>query len=99
MPRETWCVVTNAFQPIISRELFEEAQRIIHSKTFFKDNEQVLESLRSLWFTKGKLSEKLINDAKDVPSTRTFSSRFGGLRNAYCLIGYTGVQSSIAITD
>jgi hypothetical protein len=98
MPRNTWCVVSNAFEPIISRETFDEAQRIIHSRTFFKTNDRVMDALRALWVEKGKLSHKLISKSKDVPSTQTFWSRFGGLRNAYRLIGYSGVQSSPDIT-
>jgi hypothetical protein len=98
MPRNTWCVVSNAFEPIISRETFDEAQRIIHSRTFFKTNDRVMDALRALWVEKGKLSQKLISKSKDVPSTQTFWSRFGGLRNAYRLIGYSGVQSSPDIT-
>lgn len=97
-PRNTWCVVPNAFEPIISRERFDEAQRIIHSQTFFKSNERVLEALRALWMEKGKLSQKLIQKAQDIPSTGTFWRRFGGLRNAYRLIGYTGAQSSNEFT-
>ena len=98
MPRNTWCMVPNAFEPIISREVFEEAQRIIHARTFFKTNDRVLDALRALWVEKGRLSQKLICKAKGVPSTQTFWSRFGGLRNAYRLIGYSGIQSSPAIT-
>jgi DNA invertase Pin-like site-specific DNA recombinase len=98
MPKSTWCVVSNAFEPIVKREIFEEAQRIIHSKTFFKTNDRVLDALRALWAEKGRLSQKLISKSKDVPSTQTFWSRFGGLRNAYRLIGYSGIQSSPDIT-
>lgn len=99
MPRDTWCVVPNAFESIVSRETFEEAQRIIHSKTFFKANDRVLDALRALRAEKGRLSFKLINKAKDLPSTQTFLRRFGGLRNAYQLIGYSGPLCSPAITD
>jgi hypothetical protein len=97
-PRDSWCVVKNAFEPIVSRESFEEAQRIIHSKTFFKADERVLDALRALWAEKGKLTQKLVSKAKDVPSTQTFWRRFGGLRNAYQQIGYSGIQASPVIT-
>ena len=89
----------NAFEPIVSQEVFEEAQRIIHSRTFFKTNERVLDALRKLWVKEGRLSTKLITSAKgDVPSAETFWRRFGGLRNAYRLIGYSGIQSSVNIS-
>jgi DNA invertase Pin-like site-specific DNA recombinase len=98
MPRSSWCIVPNAFEPIVSREVFEEAQRIIHSRTYFKTNDRVLDSLRALSVKYGRLSQKLICKSKDVPSTQTFWRRFGGLRNAYRLIGYSGIHSSPAIT-
>lgn len=98
MPRGTWCVVPNAFEPIISRERFEKAQEIIHSKTYFKPNDEVLEALRALWMEKGNLTRTLIQKAESVPSTGTLWRRFGGLRKAYRLIGYTGAQSSPEFT-
>jgi len=98
MPKNTWYVVSNAFEPIVSRETFQEAQQIMHCGTFFKTDERVLDTLRALWAEKGKLTQKLICKAKSVPSPQTFWSRFGGLRNAYRLIGYSGVQASPDIT-
>ena len=47
---------------------------------------------------KEKLSQTLIANAKDVPSTGTFWRRFGGLRNTYRLIGYAARQASLEIT-
>lgn len=98
-PRSTWCMVPGAFQPIVSRQTFDEAQRILHARTIFKTNEQVLDVLRALWKQHGRLSQKLISKAKGLPSTGTYWSRFGGLRQAYELIGYSGRQSSPSITD
>lgn len=98
MPRTSWCMVPGAFEPIISPERFEEAQKLIHSRTFFKSDDRVLDALRALWTEKGKLTQTLISKAKGVPSTGTFWWRFGGLRSAYKLIGYSGAQSSPHIT-
>ena len=98
MPKSAWCMVPNAFESIVSRETFDEVQQIIHSRTVFKSNDQVLNALRALWREKGRLSQKVICKSKDVPSTQTFWGRFGGLRNAYRMIGYSGVQSSPSIT-
>lgn len=58
----------------------------------------MLDALRALWVKKGKLTQRLICKAKNVPSPQTFWSRFGGLRNAYRLVGYSGVQASPDIT-
>jgi len=98
MPRSSWYVVPNAFEPIVSRETFQEAQRILQRGTYFQTNERLLDMLRTLWAEKGKLTQKLVSKANNVPSTGTFWHRFGGLRTAYRLIGYSGVQSSPDIT-
>jgi len=98
MPRSSWYVVSNAFEPIVSRETFQEAQRILQRGTYFQTNERLLDMLRTLWAEKGKLTQKLVSKANNVPSTGTFWHRFGGLRTAYRLIGYSGVQSSPDIT-
>lgn len=98
-PRSTWCMVPDAFQSIVSRQTFDEAHRIIQSRAIFKTNEQVLGELRSLWKENGRLSQKLISKATNIPSTGTYWGRFGGLRQAYKLIGYSGRQSSLSITE
>jgi len=98
MPRESWCVVPDAHEPIVSREEFQEAQAIMHDSTYHKTDEEVLDSLRRLLANRGRLTQELINKARDVPSTQTFWKRFGSLRKAYALIGYTGCQSSMAFT-
>lgn len=98
-PRSTWCMVPDAFEPIVSREMFDAAQRIIHSRMRFKTNEQLLDALRTLSSEKGKLSQTLVRKSKEVPSSQTFWRRLGGLRSAYQMVGYNGAQSSPAITE
>jgi hypothetical protein len=98
-PRESWCVIPNAFASIVSRELFDEAQRINQSRTIHKNNEQLLDALRALWVEKGRLTQQIINQANDVPSTQAIRVRFGSLRRVYQLIGYSGRQSSLRFTE
>lgn len=45
--------------------------------------------LRDLKDRKGGLSAILINQADDMPSSSIYTHRFGGLTEAYSLIGYT----------
>ena len=49
---------------------------------------EILDALRRLWRKKGALSLKIIAASPDVPSYKTFVSRFGCLSRAYALIGY-----------
>jgi hypothetical protein len=49
---------------------------------------ELLAGLRRLWRNKGRLSLKIIGASPEVPSYKTFVSRFGCLSRAYALIGY-----------
>ena len=48
----------------------------------------MLERLRSLLNQRGRLSKRLIDKTEDMPCAQLYQERFGGLRNAYELIGY-----------
>ncbi|MGB8789446.1 MAG: recombinase family protein [Candidatus Acidiferrales bacterium] len=88
VPRSEWIVAPDAFEPIIDATTFDEAQRILKHRTFNKSNEDLLESLRALLASKGRLSLTLIKNSPDLPSPSTYRHRFGSLRRAYELIGY-----------
>lgn len=88
IPRSDWIVTPDAFEPVIDRAAFDEAQRILRCRTFNKSNEDVLASLRVLLASKGRLSLALIKNSPDLPSPSTYRHRFGSLRRAYELIGY-----------
>lgn len=49
---------------------------------------EILDALRRLWQKKGRLSLEIIGASSEVPSQKTFVSRFGCLTRAYALIGY-----------
>ena len=51
-------------------------------------DEELLEGLRRLWRRHGVISEAIISQSAEVPSYLVYSSRFGGLTQAYRLIGY-----------
>jgi hypothetical protein len=50
--------------------------------------EELLNDLRALLASKGRLSLTVIKDSPDLMAPGTYSKRFGSLRNAYRLIGY-----------
>jgi hypothetical protein len=60
----------------------------LQSRTFNKNDEEVLDSLRTLLASVGRLSLNLIKNSADIPSPSTYRLRFGSLRRAYELIGY-----------
>ena len=48
----------------------------------------MLEGLRGLWKKKGVLNTATINAAKTIPSAVAYAKHFGGINEAYKLIGY-----------
>jgi DNA invertase Pin-like site-specific DNA recombinase len=88
LPRSEWVLTPGAFEPTVDQATYSEAQRILQERTINKSNEQMLDSLRALLDTKGRLSLTLIKNSEDVPSPSTYRHRFGSLRRAYELIEY-----------
>lgn len=88
LPKSEWVLTAGAFEPIIDPATFSEAQRALQSRTNNKSDEEVLDSLRVLLASKGRLSLNLIRNSPGVPSPSTYRHRFGSLRRAYELIGY-----------
>jgi DNA invertase Pin-like site-specific DNA recombinase len=88
LPRSEWVLTPGAFEPIVDHATYSEAQRILQGRTINKSDDELLDSLRLLLATKGRLSLSLIKSSADVPSPSTYRHRFGSLRRAYELIGY-----------
>jgi DNA invertase Pin-like site-specific DNA recombinase len=88
LPRSEWVLTPGAFEPIVDQGTYSEAQRILQNRTSNKSNEQMLDSLRAVLASEGRLSLSLIKNSVDVPSPSTYRDRFGSLRRAYELIGY-----------
>lgn len=86
---EMWVRSNGAFEPIVERHLFDAAQAIIQNRSRRMSEEDMLERLRSLYQARGHLSGLIIDEAADLPSSSTYSSRFGSLGRAYQLVGFT----------
>jgi DNA invertase Pin-like site-specific DNA recombinase len=52
-------------------------------------NDELLEALRNLWRARGHLSQQIVNKDRNSPSAKLYNKRFGGLTQAYRLIGFT----------
>jgi len=87
-PRREWIVTRGAYESIIDETTFMEAQKILQNLTIRKSDEQVLEDLRALLVSEGRLSTGIIDRSLDVPSVNTICRRFGSLLRAYELISY-----------
>ena len=88
-PPEMWIIRKEAFQAIVSTELFLQARRIIEARHNHLTNDDLLARLRNLLARCGRLSGILIDEEEDMPSSSVYASRFGGLHRAYELIGWS----------
>lgn len=89
VPEDRWAICQKAFQPIITRELFDRAQARFANFTHNLDNEELLDRLRPLLAHHGKLSCKIIDQSPSCPGGSTYYERFGGLLNVYRRLGYS----------
>jgi DNA invertase Pin-like site-specific DNA recombinase len=87
-PRSEWVTTPNAFEAIVDRETFKEAQRILDNLTVRKSNEDILNNLRALLASEGRLTTQIIERSPDTPSTSALCRRFGGILEVYRRIGY-----------
>jgi len=87
-PPDMWILRENAFTPIVSAEQFARARSIIDARHLHLSDEELLARLKRLLQRVGKLSGIMIDETEDMPSSSTYSTRFGGLYRAYQLIGW-----------
>ncbi len=85
---EEWIRVEGVCKPIVSKELFERAQRVVEKRFPPQTDEQLLDGLRRLLNEKKRLTRLLILADKRIPCVQIYDKRFGGLLRAYELIGY-----------
>lgn len=87
-PPDMWVRCDGAFEPIVDKRYFYEAQRVIYQRSCKISNEDMLRKLSALHERTGWLSGLVIDECEDMPSSSQYRSRFGSLLRAYTLIGY-----------
>jgi DNA invertase Pin-like site-specific DNA recombinase len=87
-----WVRRNGAFEPVVSLELFSDANERIAARSRRFDDETMLGMLRGLYDRVGSLSGLLIDEQEGFPSSNCFRTRFGGLLRAYSLIGFQPVR-------
>jgi DNA invertase Pin-like site-specific DNA recombinase len=88
LPPDKWLIREHAFPAIISANQWQQAKDRISEEVKKPVDSEMLEGLRRLWKRKGTLSSTLINAAKDIPSAVAYAKHFGGINEAYKLIGF-----------
>ena len=92
-PPEMWIRRDNAFPAIVDPELFRKAEAVAAARSGPSTDEELLEYLRQFLSKHGKLTERLITSAWDMPCAQMYNQRFGGLTEAYKRIGYKPVRN------
>lgn len=87
-PPEMWVRKDNAFQALVEPELYRKAAKEEDARSRLLTDEELLEHLRQLLQTHGKVSERLIRASIGMPCTHVFTARFGGLAEAYKRVGF-----------
>jgi DNA invertase Pin-like site-specific DNA recombinase len=90
---ELWIRSEGCLEPIIERDLFLRARKIIEERRVQVSEEEMLARLRKTLMKKGKLSPAIIDDTVGLPSVPTYREHFGSLQNVYRLIGYTSTRN------
>jgi len=83
-----WIRADRAFEPIVSRLIFDAAQTIIRARSWRMSDTEMLDVLRNLLARNGFLSGLVIDETDGCPSSSAYRSRFGSLLRTYSLIGY-----------
>lgn len=86
---ELWVRLDSAFDACVDRTLFDAVQAVVIARSQRLSKDEMLDALRRLLATEGKLSGLIIDEAEGLPSSSVYQSRFKGLLRAYALIGYT----------
>ncbi|RYG57965.1 MAG: recombinase family protein [Alphaproteobacteria bacterium] len=89
---EMWIRREDAFEPVVSREIFYTAQGIMRARSHKFSREDLIERLRGLYHLKGYLSAIVIDEAEGMPSSVVYRNRFGSLIQAYQLVGFDPVR-------
>jgi DNA invertase Pin-like site-specific DNA recombinase len=92
-PPDLWIRSESCIEPIIERDAFVRAKKIIEERRVSLPEEEMLARLRRTLMKKGRLSPAIIDSTVGLPCTVSYQQHFGSLRNVYRLIGYTSKRN------
>lgn len=87
-PPEEWVRARGAFEPLVSTELFQAAQKQLKENARFYTNNDLLDILSAVWCRERTLSKSVIEASPNAPSLNTYRKHFGSLASAYRRIGF-----------
>ncbi len=93
-----WILTPGAHPAIVDQATFQQAKHLLFLRTRCGTDEQLLDALRELLAQEGKLSYRIMRNARGTPSATTYQRRFGSVGRAYDLIGYRWPLDFRAVT-
>ncbi|MCI3135468.1 recombinase family protein [Phenylobacterium aquaticum] len=88
IPPNEWVKAPGAFEAIVDRRMFAEAQRLTHSRSAKRSDAEMLAAMVEVLREHGRLNEQILLRSPGAPCPSAIRKRFGGLKQAYDLIGY-----------
>jgi DNA invertase Pin-like site-specific DNA recombinase len=87
-PLDRWIRSNPVLEPLVDKDLFARARKIMEDRYISLPEEQMLLRLRLLLKRKGILNSSIIRSASGVPCVSSYVKHFGSLRKAFALVGY-----------
>jgi DNA invertase Pin-like site-specific DNA recombinase len=87
-PLDRWVRSNLVVNPIVDRDLFVQAQKIMEGRYLRFPEDEMLLRLRALLKRKKRLTLSIINSAAGIPRGTTYVKHFGSMRKAFALVGY-----------
>jgi DNA invertase Pin-like site-specific DNA recombinase len=91
-PRDLWIRSEGCVEPIIDRDAFLRAKKVMEEYRVCISEDEMLARLRKVLMKKGSLSASIIDTTPSLPCCSTYLKHFGTLRNLYRLIGYNNTK-------
>ncbi len=82
-PRDQWIVTPGAYEPVVSRELFDAARAIFEGRKRRFSSECMAQRLRAVYEKYHVVTSGLLRFEPDCPSAATYARKFGGLGGAF----------------
>lgn len=92
-PPDVWVRGKHCIEPVVDLVVFQRVQRILKDRRTGISEDEMLRRLRMTLFKKGRLTNTIINETNGLPCADTYLRRFGSLREAFRLIGYSGERN------
>ena len=91
-PKHLWIRSEGCIEPIVDREVFLQANKILNESRVRISEEEMLTRLRKALLKRGELSISIINSTPGLPNSSTYYQHFGTLDKIYRRIGYSGSE-------